>query len=120
MATPASSPYEVVSPVSVGDSLPLSPKNKVSTTATYQLPVADSIGKVAVSVTFTHTGSLISNYVDATSPNPLITGLGTLPATNLLNANLSWNSIMGTHLGLSGFASNLTNKTLLHLCAGSL
>ncbi len=30
--TPASSPYEVVSPVAVGDSLPLSPKNKVSTT----------------------------------------------------------------------------------------
>ena len=73
-----------------------------------------------MSATFTHTGSMITNYVDATSTNPQITGLGTLPATNLLNANVSWNSIMGSHLGLSGFASNLTNKKYYTYVPGSL
>ena len=43
--TPASSPYEVVSPVAVGDSLPLSPKNKVSTTGTYTLPLRRASGR---------------------------------------------------------------------------
>ncbi len=111
VVTPASSPYDVVSPVSVGDSLPLSPKNKVSTTATYQLPLPVSIGKVAASVTYTHTGSMVTNYVDAVSPYPQISGLGTLPALNLVNLNANWNSIMGTGLSAQVFASNLTNKT---------
>ena len=109
--TPAASPYVVVSPIAVGDQLPLSPKNKVSTTGTYTLPLSERIGKVAVSATFTHTGSEITNYVDATSPLPQINSLGTLPSLNLLNANLSWNSIMGSRLSLGAFASNLTNKT---------
>ncbi len=109
--TPASSPYAVVSPVAVGDQLTLSPKNKVSTTGTYTLPVAESIGKIAMSATFTHTGSQITNYVDGTSPNPAINSLGTLPALNLLNLDMSWNSIMGSRLGMALFASNLTNKT---------
>jgi iron complex outermembrane receptor protein len=108
--TPASSPYAVVSPVAVGDQLTLSPKNKVSTTGTYTLPVPESIGKIAMSATFTHTGSQITNYVDGTSPNPAINSLGTLPNLNLLNLDMSWNSIMGTHLGMALFASNLTQQ----------
>ncbi len=39
-----------------------------------------------------------------------MTSLGTLPSLNLLNLNASWNSIMGSRLGLALFASNLTNK----------
>jgi iron complex outermembrane receptor protein len=108
--TPATSPYVVVSPVSVGNTLPLSPKNKVSTTGTYTLPLSDRVGKVAVSATFTHTGSMVTNYVDATSPIPAISSLGTLPSLNLVNLNLSWNSIMGSGLSVAGFASNVTNK----------
>jgi iron complex outermembrane receptor protein len=109
--TPASSPYAVVSPVAVGDQLTLSPKNKVSTTGTYTLPVPDSIGKIAMSATFTHTGSQITNYVDGTSPNPAINSLGTLPALNLVNLDMSWNSIGGSHVSAALFASNLTNQT---------
>ena len=94
----------------VGDQLTLSPKNKVSTTGTYTLPVPESIGKIAMSATFTHTGSQITNYVDGTSPNPAINSLGTLPTLNLLNLDMSWNSIMGSHLGMALFASNLTKQ----------
>ena len=63
-----------------------------------------------MSATFTHTGSEITNYVDATSPLPAINSLGTLPSLNLLNLNASWDSIGGTRLGVALFASNLTNK----------
>ena len=108
--TPAASPYDVVFPGAVGDSLTLSPKNKVSTTATYALPLSENIGKIAVSATFTHTGSEIANYVDGSSPVPQLTSLGTLPALNLLNLNLNWNSIMGTRLSAALFAANVTNK----------
>ncbi len=109
-ATPATSPYVVVSPIAVGDQLPLSPKNKVSTTGTYTLPVRESVGKIALGATFTHTGSEITNYVDATSPLPAINSLGTLPSLNLLNLDASWNSVGGTRLGVVLFASNVTNK----------
>ena len=108
--TPATSPYNVVFPGAVGDSLALSPKNKVSTTATYALPLSEHIGKIAVSATFTHTGSEIANYVDGMSPLPQINSLGTLPALNLLNLNLHWDSIMGTRLSAALFAANVTNK----------
>ncbi len=108
--TPANSPYVAVSPVAVGDQLPLSPENKVSTTGTYTLPLSEEIGRIAMSATFTHTGSMITNYVDATSPLPAINSLGTLPSLNLLNLNLGWNSIMGSRVSLAFFASNVTNK----------
>jgi iron complex outermembrane receptor protein len=95
----------------VGDPLPLSPKNKVSTTGTYALPLSENIGRIAMSATFTHTGSQAVNYSDATATtNPAVSSLGTLPPLNLLNLNLNWTSIAATHLDLALFASNVANK----------
>lgn len=108
--TPANSPYEIDAPIAAGDPLTLSPKNKVSTTGTYTLPLSDRIGRVAVSATFTHTDSMTTNYVDRTSLNPAIASLSTLPALNLLNLNLLWKSIGGTHFDSSLFATNVTDR----------
>ncbi|HTV96063.1 MAG TPA: TonB-dependent receptor [Steroidobacteraceae bacterium] len=110
VTTPASSPYVVVPQVSEGDSLTLSPRNKVSITGTYTLPLADTVGRVSVGANYTHTSAQITNYVDSTVALPSINGLGTLPPLGLLNLNASWNSIFGSHVDLSAFATNVTNR----------
>jgi iron complex outermembrane receptor protein len=115
----ANSVYVASTPIIKGDQLALSPKNKAAVTGTYTLPLPDSIGRVAVSATLTHTDSMITNYVDrnatmvvggVTVPNPTVTPLGTLPALNLLSLDLNWRSIFATHVDLSLFATNVTNK----------
>jgi iron complex outermembrane receptor protein len=63
-----------------------------------------------VSATLTHTDSFITNYVDRDFAFPGITGLGTIPALNLLSLDLNWKSIAATHVDLSLFATNVTNK----------
>ena len=122
VSTPANSPYQVVSPGLPGDQLALSPKNKAALTGTYTLPLPDSVGRVALSATLTHTDSMITNYVDRSGtmvvytpaptvvPNPAVTSLGTLPALNLLSLDLNWRSVFATHVDLSLFATNVTNK----------
>jgi iron complex outermembrane receptor protein len=96
--------------LSAGDQLTLSPKNKYTVTGTYTLPLDSSIGKVSVGATFTHTDSQIVNYADVLSPNPLVAALGRLDARNLLNLNLSWNSVVGLPVDLSLFATNVTKQ----------
>ena len=110
VATPANSPYQVVSPGLPGDQLALSPKNKAALTGTYTLPIPENVGRVAVAATLTHTDSMITNYVDRDFAFPGITGLGTIPALNLLSLDLNWKSIAATHVDLSLFATNVTNK----------
>jgi iron complex outermembrane recepter protein len=114
---PANSPYLVQSPIMVGDSLTLAPKNKYTVTGTYRLPVPDTVGHVAVAATFTHTGAMIANYVDAEYPPP-IAGLSVLPALNLLNLNLNWTGIAGTPFDLGVFATNVTNRQYLTFVPG--
>jgi iron complex outermembrane receptor protein len=102
-----------------GDPLALSPKNKAALTGTYTLPLADSIGRIAVSATLTHSDSMITNYADRnatmvvggkTVPNPSVSSLGTLPSLNLLSLDLNWRSIFATHVDLALFATNVANK----------
>ena len=119
VATPANSPYQVVSPGLPGDQLALSPKNKAALTGTYTLPIPESVGRVGVSATLTHTDSMITNYVDRdatmtvgglTVPNTAVTPLGTLPSLNLLSLDMNWRSIFMSHADVSLFATNVTNK----------
>jgi iron complex outermembrane receptor protein len=98
------SPYLAIIPTaSVGDSLPYSPKNKVSLTGTYLLPIPESVGNVSVGATFVHTDSSIA---DGSVP----ADTGVLPATNLLNLNASWKNLLGHPIDLSLFATNVTNQ----------
>jgi iron complex outermembrane receptor protein len=109
-AAPADSPYEVESSMHAGDTLALTPRSKVSTTGTYTLPLRDSLGRVAVSATFTHTNPMIANYVDRFATNPSIAALSVLPSLNLLNLDLTWKSIATTHVDASLFATNVTGR----------
>jgi iron complex outermembrane receptor protein len=108
--TPVGSLYVLDGAQRVGDPLALSPKNKYTLTATYTLPLANSIGRISVGATFTHTDSVLANYSDRNSTFPLIQGLGTLPATNLLNLNAGWTTIAGKPVDLEFFATNVTNQ----------
>ena len=105
----ANSAYVVSGPPEAGDRLTLTPKNKVTLSAAYTLPIDPAIGKVTISTTFTHTDSEIANYIDSTLIGTAFAGLSTIPASNLLDLNLNWNSIEGSPIDLSIFATNVTN-----------
>jgi iron complex outermembrane receptor protein len=108
--TPTGALYVIDGAQRVGDPLALSPKNKYTLTATYTLPLGDDIGKISVGATFTHTDSQLSNYSDRNSTFAVFQNLGNLPATDLLNLNLAWNSVMGKPVDLLFFATNVTDK----------
>jgi len=109
-ATTPGSLYVIDGQQRVGDPLALSPKNKYVITGTYTLPLGESIGKISVGATFVHTDSMITNYADRLSASANLADLGTLPATDLVNANINWNSIAGGPLDLMLFGTNLANK----------
>ena len=92
----------VILPTSEGNVLPFSPKNKVSASATYRLPVADEIGNVSLSANFTYTSSMLIS--EAAAP------YDTLGAYGLLGMNLHWDSIMRSPVDAELFASNLANR----------
>jgi len=100
----------------VGDPLLLSPKNKYSVTATYELPLDEDIGTVSIGATFTHSDKALGNYSSRfyVSPDPVLQAefrsLSWLPSSNLLNLNASWNSIGGSPVDLSLFATNVTKE----------
>jgi iron complex outermembrane receptor protein len=96
------SPFSSISPRGiVGEALTLSPKNKVSATANYTLPLDASIGEITLGATYTHTDSQVADF---NSP------LGRLPATDLLNLNLNWNDVAAQPIDLSLFATNVTKE----------
>ncbi|HEX7852683.1 MAG TPA: TonB-dependent receptor [Sphingobium sp.] len=104
---PADSPFIRIDPTAkVGDPLTLSPKNRVTLTGTYTLPLAERIGRVSLSATYVHTDSQISNG----SVPPDVAYLGIVPATDLLNLNVGWNKVMGTGLDAAFFMTNVTNQ----------
>ena len=104
--------YIVGANIPVGSPLELSPKNKAVVSVNYTLPLPSSIGKIGFGVTGSHTDKQLANYVYIGDPTN-ITALGGnysyLAARNLLDANASWNSIMGSTIDLSFFGTNLTN-----------
>ncbi len=100
----------------VGDPLLLSPKNKYTVTATYDLPLDSSIGNISIGATFTHSDKALGNYSSRfyTSPDPALQAefrsLSWLPSSNLLNLNASWDSIAGSPVDLAIFATNVTKE----------
>jgi iron complex outermembrane receptor protein len=85
-----------------GDPLPQVPKNRITTTATYHLPIDETVGRVSLGMTFTHTDKQFFNR------NSLPAYLY-LPASDLLNFNADWNNVMGRPVDLSFFMTNATN-----------
>jgi len=99
-------------PTNVGGPLPFSPKNKVSLTGSYKLPLAASIGSIALSATYTYQSSQFN--INTAPP-----GFQTLESEENLNLNLNWNNIVGSPLDLSLFATNVTDRKYFLASAGT-
>ena len=106
--TPTGALYVIDGAQRVGDRLALTPTNKYTLTATYALPLSNSLGRISLGATFTHTDREISNYSDRNVA--ALAGLDYLPSTDLLNLNLNWSSVAGKPIDLSFFVTNVTDK----------
>lgn len=101
---PPGAPYsEIISSADVGDPLPLSPKNRLTLTATYTLPVPSTVGEISFGATFIHTDK--QSFTKATLPE-----FQNLPATDILNLNADWQNVLQQPIDLSVFVTNVTNE----------
>ena len=103
---PPGSNYVLTDLIEAGDPLALSPKNKLALNGTYTLPLNPSIGTVTLGTTFTYTSTQVANYTDRDYAP--VAGLSVLSSRHLLDFSANWNSIMGSHFDLSGYATNVT------------
>lgn len=114
---PATSPYFISGNQHAGDPLPLSPRNKVSVTPSYTLPLPDTLGEMTFGATFTHTDRQLVNYDDR-NDGPIFASLSFIGSTDLLNLNFNWNSIMNKPVDVTAFATNVTGKQYYTYVAG--
>jgi iron complex outermembrane recepter protein len=108
--------------LSTGTRLLFAPKNRFTVTATYTLPLDQSIGAISLGATFTHTDEQFQTH---TNDLPFAVGAipenyGLLPATDLLNLNLNWKGVAGSPIDLALFATNVTNEKYRVATAGGL
>jgi iron complex outermembrane receptor protein len=106
--------------IHAGDPLPLTPKNKLSVTATYTLPVDERLGRVYIGGTFTHTDRQLVNYTDRFNPSPALAGFSFLQARDLLNLNANWDNVGGHPVDLAFFMTNVTNQKYYAFIPGLL
>jgi len=88
----------------VGQSLALSPKNRITVSANYTLPLDESIGKASFGATFTHPDANRA-VSPAASPNFYM-----LKKSDLLNFNIDWDSVGGLPMDIAFFMTNATNE----------
>ena len=95
-----------------GSVLPYAPKNRITLTGTYTLPLDASLGKLSIGATFTHTDKAYSGHANdaffAAGVIPFNASIN--PATDLLTLNLNWNNIGGKPIDLALFATNVTDQ----------
>ena len=102
-------PYGSVAPnVQAGSSFVNSPKNKLTVTGSYTLPLDESLGRLSLGVTWVAQSGYINDGSVPQFVNGL--GLGFTPATNLVNANIDWRGVGGSPVDLSFFVTNLTKE----------
>lgn len=103
-AIPAGAPFsEVIPDSSPGDELTFSPKNSLTLSATYTLPLDEGLGSMSIGGTYAYTDS---QFVSK-GAHPRFQRL---PATALLNMHFNWNQVMGGPYDLSFFVTNITNS----------
>lgn len=78
------------------------PRNQYSTTGRYYLPVAESLGKISVSATYSWQG-----HIQFSDREPG----GVVPAHGLLDLRLDWNDLAGRPVDASFFMTNATDQT---------
>lgn len=98
--------------LAAGNDLPYAPKNRITITGTYTLPLDETMGTVSVGATFTHTDQQYSSHaVDAAFAAKAVPYNSSIaPATDLLNLNLNWRSVGGSPVDVALFATNVTNQ----------
>ncbi len=108
--------------LAAGSVLPFAPKHRVTVTGTYTLPLDESLGKLSIGATFTHTDQQFSGNVNdaafAVGAIPFNANLN--PATNLLNLNLNWKDVGGGPITLALFATNVTGQKYYVAATNSL
>jgi iron complex outermembrane receptor protein len=113
--------YVIAESITAGDPLVLSPKNKFALSGSYTLPLAADIGKITVGTTYTHTDRQLANYDYINQPNIIALNggdFGTLRSRDLLDLNTTWDSILGSSVDLSLFATNITDRHYYTFFAG--
>ena len=105
-----------------GQRLPFSPKNRVTLTGTFTVPVDEAIGRVSLSATFTHTDTQITSYSNASAfaAGAIPYDAGISPSTDLLNLNANWRDIAGAPFDLALFATNVTKQKYFISLANAL
>ena len=104
----------------VGSLLPYTPKHSFTATATYTLPLDESLGEIRIGATFSHTAN---QFVSPANKAAFDLGVipfdsGIIPAIDLLNVNLNWDSVGGSAVDLALFATNVTNEKY-HVAGGT-
>ena len=105
-----------------GSTLLYAPKNRITLTGTFNVPIADSMGKLSLSATFTHTDKQVTSIgsVAAFNVGAIPYDAGIAPPTDLLNLNLNWNKMGGLPVDLGLFVTNLTDQKYWVASGGSL
>ncbi len=92
--------------------LSYSPENELVLTASYDLPVSESLGEMSFSATYI--------YVDERQAVSEETSIyATLDDYDLINLNFNWRAIAGTPLDLSLFATNVTDEEYVTFLTGN-
>src|SRR5690625_1590213 len=95
-----------------GEPLSYSPKNKLVLSLNYRLPIDEALGDLSAGVTYVYTDERQA-VTKATSI------YATLPSYELINANLNWNSFMGSRFDLALFATNVTDEEYVTYLTGN-
>ena len=96
----------------VGATLPYTPKNTFTATATYTFPMDKSMGTLSVGATFSHTDSqfVASGNAAEFAAGRIPFDSGLIPARNLVNVNVNWKDVGGKPIDLAVFVTNLTKE----------
>jgi len=102
VAAPA--PYFPV-PVVVGGELPFAMPHHVTASASYTLPLPESVGSITIGGTFVYQ----SRYKVSTTQ---IASIGYLPASKSGNLHITWEDVAGLPIDAGMFVSNVTNEQM--------
>ncbi|MEZ5744115.1 MAG: TonB-dependent receptor [Sphingomonadaceae bacterium] len=99
---PAGSPYNEPRDIIVGNPLPLSMPHKVTASAFYTLPLADSVGQISFGGTFIYESryKVIQAAIEEDSY---------LPGYKYGNVNVNWENVAGMPIDLAFYVTNVTN-----------
>jgi iron complex outermembrane recepter protein len=96
----------------VGSTLPYTPKHTVTATATYTLPIDESLGEISIGATLSYVDS---QFVSSGNAAEFAAGRipfdsGIIPSRTVINLNLNWKKVGGSPIDMAIFATNVNNE----------